>query len=107
VEPGSPFRGESQLEQVPLKRIRQGLMTPPPPIQSGPSGFTCLSQVILAENPDCSMPAHMKGREGNLPVETQRQSLRISGPLNGAPGAPTAGHPLCHFIPLPSCSKWL
>jgi hypothetical protein len=31
------------------------------PIKTGPGGFTHLSRVILAENPDSSMPAHMKG----------------------------------------------
>jgi hypothetical protein len=50
------------------------------------------------ENPDGPMPAHTKGREGNLSVMAQILSLRMPGPLNGAPGAPTAGHPLCHFI---------
>jgi hypothetical protein len=53
---------------MPLRKIRQGLMLPP--IKSGPGGFTCLFQAILAENPDGSMPAYAKGREGNLSVET-------------------------------------
>jgi hypothetical protein len=30
-----------------------------------------LSQVILVENPNGSMLAHTKGREGNLLIETQ------------------------------------
>jgi hypothetical protein len=102
VEPGSPFGGESQSGQVPLHRIRQGVM--PPLIKSGPGGFTHLSWVILAENPDGSMPAHTKGHEGNLPVGSQIQSLRMLSPLDGALGEPTAGHPLCRFIPR---SGWL
>jgi hypothetical protein len=69
VEPGSPFGGESQPGQVPLHRIKQGLM-PPSPIKFGLGGFTCVSWVILVQNSDGSMPAHMKGREGNLPIET-------------------------------------
>jgi hypothetical protein len=59
---------------------------------------------MLAENLDSSMPAHTKGREENLPVETQIRSLRILGPLDGAPGTPTIGHPLCCFIPCSGCS---
>jgi hypothetical protein len=58
-----------------------------------------LSRVILAGNPNGSMSAHMKGHEGNLPVKTQIQSLWMSGPLDGAPDAPTVGHPFCRFIP--------
>jgi hypothetical protein len=69
VEHGSPFWGQSQTGQVPLHRIRQGLM--PPLIKSGSGGFTHLSWVILAENSDGSMLAHMKGRKGNLPIRTQ------------------------------------
>jgi hypothetical protein len=55
----------------------------------------CLSRVILAVNLDGSMPAHMKGHEGNLPVRTLILSLRMPGPLEEAPDAPTAGH----FVP--------
>jgi hypothetical protein len=40
-------------------------------IKSRPDGFTHLSRVILVENPDDSMPTHMKGHEGNHPVRTQ------------------------------------
>jgi hypothetical protein len=40
-------------------------------IKCRPGGFTRLFWVILAKNPDGSMPAHMKGHEGNLPVGTQ------------------------------------
>jgi hypothetical protein len=43
----------------------------PPSIKSGIGGFTRLSRVILAENLDGSMPAHIEGREGNLSVGTQ------------------------------------
>jgi hypothetical protein len=43
------------------------------------------------------MRAHRKGREGNLSVETQIRSFRVPGPLDGAPNALVAGHPLCHF----------
>jgi hypothetical protein len=70
VEPRSPFRGESQLGQVPLHRIRQraNASPPPPQIKSGPGGFTLLSRVVLAENPDGSMPGHMEGHEANLLV---------------------------------------
>jgi hypothetical protein len=63
-------RREIQPGQVPLHRIRQGLM-PPSPIKSGPGGFTCLSWVTLVENLDGSIPAHTEEREGNLPVGTQ------------------------------------
>jgi hypothetical protein len=66
-----------------------------------------LSRVILEENPDGLITAHMKGREENLLVGTQIRSLRMSGPLDGAPGAPTAGHPLCCFVPHFGCSGWL
>jgi hypothetical protein len=69
VETGSAFKGESQPGNVPLHRIRQGLMYPPA-IRSGPGGFTRLYRVILVENLDGSMLAHKKGREGNLPVGT-------------------------------------
>jgi hypothetical protein len=63
-----------------------------------------LSRVILAENPDGSMPAHTKGREGNLSVGTQIRNLRMSGPLDGGLGAPTLSHHLCHFVPHFGCS---
>jgi hypothetical protein len=66
-----------------------------------------LSRVILAENSDVSMLAHMEGHEENLLVGTKIRSLRISGPLNGAPGVPTAGHPLCPFVPHSGCSGQL
>jgi hypothetical protein len=54
-----------------------------------------------------SVPAHMEGREGNLTTGTQIRSLRISDPLSGALDAPTAGHPLCHFVPRSDCSRRL
>jgi hypothetical protein len=38
--------GESQQRQMPLHRIRQGLMSPPPPIKFGTGGFKQLSRVI-------------------------------------------------------------
>jgi hypothetical protein len=44
---------------------------PPPPIKSKLGGFKLLPWVILAENPDGSVLAHMKGHEGNLLVGTQ------------------------------------
>jgi hypothetical protein len=53
---------------MPLHKIRHGIM--PPLIKYVPGGFTSLSQVVLAEKPDNSMPAHMEGLEGNLPIET-------------------------------------
>jgi hypothetical protein len=65
------------------------------------------SRVIPVETPDGLMPVHMKGCEGNLLVGTLIQSLRIPGPLDGAPGAPTTGHPSCHFIPRSGCSGQL
>jgi hypothetical protein len=58
-----------------------------------------LSWIIPIENLDGSMPAHMKERDGNLLFDTQIQSLRVLGPLDGALNAPAAGHPLCRFIP--------
>jgi hypothetical protein len=45
------------------------------------------------------MLAHMKVREGNIHVGTPIQSLRMSGPLDGASGVPATGHPLCRFLP--------
>jgi hypothetical protein len=77
VEPGSPFGGESRPGQVPLHRANA-------PIKFGSGGFTRLSQVILEEDLDGSMPAHTKESEGNHPVETQIRSLRISCPLDEA-----------------------
>jgi hypothetical protein len=90
VEPGSPFRHEIQVGQVTLHRTIQGLM---PPVKSRLDGFTHLSRIILAKNPDGSMPAHTKGCEGNLLLKTQIRSLRMSGPLDGAPDALTTGSP--------------
>jgi hypothetical protein len=52
------------------------------------------------------MPAHTEGHEGNLLVMTQIQSLRMLGPLDVAPGAPIAGHPLYRFIPRSGYSGW-
>jgi hypothetical protein len=69
VETGSPFGGEIQPGKVPLHRIRQGLIPPPPPIKSGLGGFMLLSQVIRTVNPDSKMPV-TEGLEGNLPVQT-------------------------------------
>jgi hypothetical protein len=76
-------------------------------IKYGQGAFTRLFQVILAGNPDGSLSAHMKGNEGNLPIRTHIQSLRMMGPLDGAPGVSTAGHPLCRFIPRSGCPEWL
>jgi hypothetical protein len=45
------------------------------------------------------MPTHTERRDGNHLFKTQLQSLKMPGPLDGAPDAPAAGHPLCHFIP--------
>jgi hypothetical protein len=39
-------------------------------VKSGLGDFTRLSQVIQVENPDGSMLAHTKGRDGNLLVKT-------------------------------------
>jgi hypothetical protein len=102
---GSPFGVESLLGQLPLHRIRQGMM--PPLIKSGTGGFTRLSWVILPKNLDSSMLAHKKACEGNLPVGTQIRSLRMLDSLDGALGAPTNGHPLCRFVPCSGCSRWL
>jgi hypothetical protein len=111
VESGSPLGGESQSGQVPLHRTRQGLM---PPVKSRPGGFTRLSRIILAESLDgldtkledanledmkLEELAHTKGDEGNLSAGTQIRSLRMPGPLDGAPDAPTTGDPFYHFIP--------
>jgi hypothetical protein len=51
------------------------------------------------ENMDDWMPAHTKGREGNLVSRTQIRNLRMSDPLNGVSSALAAGHPLCQFVP--------
>jgi hypothetical protein len=59
------------------------------------------------ENQNGSVTAHTMGREGSLPIRTQIQSLRMLGPLNGAPNKPVSGHPLCYFIPHSGCSGWL
>jgi hypothetical protein len=40
----------------------------PPLVKFRPGGFTRFSQLILVENSDGSMPAHMKGHEENLPI---------------------------------------
>jgi hypothetical protein len=45
------------------------------------------------------MPAHTKGREGNLLFETQIRSLRMSDHLDKALDALAAIHPLCRFVP--------
>jgi hypothetical protein len=103
VEYESLFGGESQPGQVPLHRNRQRLM---PPVKSTPGEFTRLSRVILAKNPDDSVPTHTKGHEGNLLVGTQIRSLRMSGALDGALDVPATSHPLCHFVPLSDCSGW-
>jgi hypothetical protein len=55
--------------------------------------FTHPSYLILVESQDSSMPAHTEGHEENLPTETQIRSLRMSGPLDGAPGVPTCHTP--------------
>jgi hypothetical protein len=94
VEPRSPFGAESQPRQVPLHRIRQGLM--PPRSNRG-----------QAENSNVLMLAHTKGHEGNLPVGTQIRRLRISGPLDGEPDALDAGYLLFLFVPRSGCSGWL
>jgi hypothetical protein len=57
------------------------------------------------ENPDGSILAHTKGHDGNVRVGTLIQSLSMSGPLDGAPGVPTTGHPLCRFVPYSGCSR--
>jgi hypothetical protein len=48
-----------------------------PLVKSRPGCFKCLSWVILVENLDDSVPAHIKGREGNHLVGTQIRSLRV------------------------------
>jgi hypothetical protein len=52
------------------------------------------------------MLAHTKGREGNLPAGTKKQSLWMPNPLDGVPGALATDHPLCHFLPHSVCSGW-
>jgi hypothetical protein len=103
VESGSPCIGESQRGQVSLHRTRQGQM---PPGQIVARWF----QVTFPGNPyrknlDGYIPSHTKGCEGNLLTGAQIQSLRMSGPLDGALGVPAAGHPLCHFVPRSVCSR--
>jgi hypothetical protein len=51
------------------------------------------------------MLAHMEGHEGNLEAGPQIQSLRMSGPLDGAPGVLATGHTLCCFVPHSVCSS--
>jgi hypothetical protein len=69
----------------------------------GPGGFTRLSWVFQAENTDGLMPAHTEGHDRNLFVGTQVLSLRILGPLDGAPGARQLLAILCVFVPCSSC----
>jgi hypothetical protein len=45
-----------------------GCMVPKPFTTGGNRPYLEFWVVILAENPDGSMPAHTKGHEGNLPV---------------------------------------
>jgi hypothetical protein len=54
-----------------------------PLVKSRPGCFKCLSWVILVENLDDSVPAHIKGREGNHLVGTQIRSLRVRVPFMG------------------------
>jgi hypothetical protein len=54
-----------------------------PPGQIQTRWFHASFLIILIKNMDGSMPAHTKGHEGNLPVRTQIQSLRMLGPLDG------------------------
>jgi hypothetical protein len=82
--------GDSQLGQVPLHQTRQGPMPPPPPINLG----------WLDASPH-------RGREENIPVETQICSLGTLGPLDGAPDAAATGCPLCHIIPRSGCPRQL
>jgi hypothetical protein len=49
----------------------------------------------------------IEGYEGNLPVQTQMQSVRAPGPLNGALDVPTDSHHLCRFVPRSGCSGLL
>jgi hypothetical protein len=79
----------------------------PPLIKSESGGFKRVSQIISVENLDGLMAAHTEGRDRNLPFGTQIRSLMMLGPLNGAPDAPTASHPLCRFIPRSGCSRRL
>jgi hypothetical protein len=43
----------------------------PPSIKSGLGGFTRLSQIIPAENPDGLIPYHMEGHDGNFMFKIQ------------------------------------
>jgi hypothetical protein len=61
------------------------------------------SQIILEKYLDGLMLAHTKGREGNLPVGTQIQSLRMPGALDGASETPTVGHHLSRFVAHSGC----
>jgi hypothetical protein len=79
---------------------------PPGPIQT--RWFEAsFSGIPWRENLDGSVLAHTEGREEILPAGTQIQNLRMSGPLDGAPNAPAAGHTLCRLVPLSGCSGWL
>jgi hypothetical protein len=49
------------------------------------------------------MPAHTEGHEGNFQARPQIQSLRMSGPLDGAPAVLATGHTLCCFVPRSVC----
>jgi cellulase/cellobiase CelA1 len=70
-----------------------------PPIKSEPGGFKHLFWVIPSgENLDGSALTHTEGRKGNLLVRTQIRSLRISGPLDGAPDEPVAGQSFHHSL---------
>jgi hypothetical protein len=59
------------------------------------------------ENPNGSVLAHTEVCEENILAETQIRSLRMLGPLDGAPDALVACHPLCHFVPRSGCSGQL
>jgi hypothetical protein len=45
------------------------------------------------------MPLHMEGHEGNLLAETQIQSLRMLGPLDGVPGSASYWPPFVSLCP--------
>jgi hypothetical protein len=47
------------------------------------------------ENPNGSMPSHTKGHEGNLPIGTQIQSLRMPGPHIGVSGSVNCWSTFC------------
>jgi hypothetical protein len=57
------------------------------------------------ENPDGEMPAHMVGREGNLPIRTQIQSLRVLGILDEVPESASCWPLLVLLCPL-LCLLW-